>query len=379
MNDVIIGEEERSRADDLARAGIRAAAGDDRPEALRLLREAVARSPGHAVANLHLGTLLAEEGKTDEARPAIEKALATRPDSAAFRLLAGRAYFDLGDYDSARAELDRTLALSPRNDLAAGYRTLVEWAAGDPSAAERLHPDNLPDSTHFLARLLMLIETDLRARPVDFVRKNLVPPLLDRLRILFELWMANRELKRGDYDRAAMRAHFVLEIQPGHPAGAALARECRQGALNRARRLAVESPEKADLRIELANRLAEAEYLLSADAEMQKAMRLLGEAEAETPTRDPAVLRLCGRIAYGVGRIEEAAEATEAGAEPGFAMAEVEYYRGLCAFAAGRRADGLKAFRRLLAKVCWAVPMRLREYLSWRRARRKERALQTSP
>ena len=379
MSDTAIREEERLQADDLARRGIRALAGGDRTEALHLLGEAVARSPEHAVANLHLGMVLSEEGRPDEARPAIERAVALRPDSAAFRLFAGRAYFDAGDCDAARRELERASALSPRNDLVAGYRALVDWAAGDPSAAERLKPDALPDANHFLARLLMLIETDLRGHAEDFVREDLVPPLLDRLRILFELWMASRETKRADFDRAAMRAQFILEIQPGHPAGAALARECREGALDVSRRRVAESPDNVEPRMDLANRLAEAEDFREADAEMAEAARLLGEAAGETMEKDPAVLRLRGRIAYGMGRIDEAAERIEAGAEPGFAMAEVEYYRGLCAIASGRQADGLRAFRNLVAKVCWAVPMRLREYLSRRRAQQTESAIRTSP
>ena len=72
---------------------------------------------------------------------------------------------------------------------------------------------------------------------------------------------------------------------------------------------------------------------------------------------------------YQERRFEEALEFQRAGAEPGFVMAETHYCIGLCHLAAGERRLCIQEFESLVAKICWAVPMRLREYLAWRRSR----------
>ena len=84
--------------------------------------------------------------------------------------------------------------------------------------------------------------------------------------------------------------------------------------------------------------------------------------------KSPEVARLAGRVLYGLGRIDEALEQIRAGAEPGFSMMETHYYLGLCHLAQGNRLLCLEEFERLAAKVWWAVPLRYREYLAWRRS-----------
>ena len=357
--------ENLQQAEDLVRQAVQRAAHGETAEATELLEKAIDLKEDQPVGRLHLALCLSAAGRYDEARSHIERALELRGDSAAFQLFAGRVCFDAQNYPAARSALRRAIELNSENDLAAGYLALTDWADGDAEAAARLAPDCLPDSTPFFARLLMLIEADMRGRPAEYVRPNCVAPFIDRMRILFELWMAGREAKAGHFDRAAMRAQMVQEIQPGHPAGAALQRECQTSALEAARRRVEEEPEAAEARVELANHLADNEDYTGAQAEIRETERIVGEDD-DALLKDPMVLRLRGRIAYGLGQVDEAAALIEQGAEPGFAMTEVNYYRGLCALGQDRRSDCVAAFEALVSKVCWAVPMRLREHRAWR-------------
>jgi len=79
------------------------------------------------------------------------------------------------------------------------------------------------------------------------------------------------------------------------------------------------------------------------------------------------VLRLAGRLACMQGRYEEAETLLRAGTEPGFSMVETHYYLGLALLGRGRRMECLTEFEGLVAQAGWAVPIRLREFLAWRR------------
>ena len=368
-----------SNADAFVRKGIRLATQGDSASALECLSHAVEMDPAHSLGRLHLGMALTGEGRYDEAEPHLLKALELAADRPAFHIFAGRCFLDAGEHDRAREALDRAIELSPENDLALGYQALLDWADGDTNAHKRLNVHRMPDSTPFLARLLFFMECELKGRPVEYVHEDVVPPFIDRLRIAHQLWRASLARKKGAFDQAAMRTEMVMEMVPGHPAAAAFQRECRAAALDVARRRTEENPDDADLRVELAAALADSEVFAEASEQMAEAIRLLTDKDAADSMEAPPILRLRGRIAYGCGDIEEAEDLFEKGAEPGFAMAEVNYYRGLCRLALGKRHQCLADFEALVAKLSWAVPLRMREYRAWRASPRQPDAGQTSP
>ena len=369
-------------ADRLIRRGVFLAARGRREQALALLERGVQLNAHHPWGRLHLGVALAGEGAYADAIPHVRRAVDLQPESAAFHIFAGRVFFDAEDHDAAREAFARAVALSPANDLAAGYEILAEWAAGSVEAARRLAPDSLPDSTPLLARLLMLIESEMRGRSADAVDEERPVAFLDRVRVAYLLWRAGLQGKRGRFAEASGLADIALEMAPGHPAAVAFQKECRAAALGYARRRVDEDPQSVAARIELAGHLADIEEFGEAMAQIEEAERLLGGASDRNPPQSPEVHRLRGRILYGLDRIAEAVEEIAAGAEPGFSMPETHYYLGLCRLAQGKRHLCLAEFESLAAAMCWAVPLRLREFLAWRGAERPPESpseTQTSP
>ena len=352
------------------RDGARLAALGRSDEALAALEEAVRTNPNLATGLLHLALALTRAGRFAEAAPHLRRALELRPQSAAFHLLAGQAFFQAAEYESARAEFARALELNPMNELARSYRILNEWASGSEEARSRLNPEALPDSTPFLSQLLALIETELRGRSVDLVDAERRTPWLDRPRIAYALWRGEMQQKAGGLDKASSYAEMVMEMQPGHPAGAELLRRCREAALNAAQQRVLESPQSPEAHVELASHLADMERLEEAERELNEANRLAAEPPNEKALQTPEISRATGRVLYGLGRIDEAIAQVRAGAEPGFSMTETHYYLGLCHLAQGRRLQCFAEFERLTEKVWWAVPQRYREYLAWRRSER---------
>jgi tetratricopeptide (TPR) repeat protein len=365
--------EELLETDRLVREGARLAAMGRSDEALAALEEAVRRNPNLATGLLHLALALTRAGRFAEAASHLRRALELRPESAAFHLLAGETFFHAEEYESARAEFARALELNPGNELARNYRILNEWASGSQEAREQLNPEELPDSTPFLAQLLALIETELRGRSVDLVDHSRRTPWLDRPRVAYALWRGELARKAGNLGRASSYADLVVEMQPGHPAGAELLRQCREAALSAAQQRVMESPQSPEAHMELASHLADMERFEEAERELNEARRLAAEAQNETAVQTPEVSRAAGRVLYGLGRIDEAIEQVRAGAEPGFSMLETHYCLGLCHLAQGRRPACFAEFERLAEKVWWAVPQRYREYLAWRRSERARR------
>ena len=356
--------------DAIARAGR-----GERAEAIAALEDVLEALPEHAIGQLHLGMALADEGRSEQAAAHVEKALALAPERAAFHLFAGRVYFDAGNNAAARDAFRRAGELSPNNDLVQGYAVLNAWAAGDRNAAFRLNSDDLPDSPPFLARLVLLIEEDLEGQHVEYEDAEAMPPLLDRLRIAHLLWRGGLQHKRGRFLGAIGATDPILEICPGHPATVAFQRSCREGAVQAARRRVEEDTDSLEALLELAMLLADTEAYGEAEEHVGEAVRLAGERQDASFTKRKDILRLRARIAYGLGHIAEALELTEAAREPGFSMVETYYYRGLCHGRLGERRAACEAFQRLVEKLCWVVPLRLREYLAWRRSAERPRRL----
>jgi len=359
--------EMRCEADEQVRDALRLMRRERSARAIPVFERALSRQPEHPVGHLHLALALAGEGRDDEAVAHAARACELAPDRPAFHLFAGRVLFDVADHAKADREFARALELSPGNDLAAGFKTLNDWALGDARAPARLDADRLPDSSPFLARLLFMIESELRGRRVEFEEPDARPPFLDRLRIAFMLWRGGALHKRGSFLEAMAVTDAALEICPGHPGVVRFQRDCRSAALEAVRRRLEERPDSIEDRLMLANLLLETDDFAGAEQALREAEAGDG-SEREGLLDAPGVHRLRARIAFGLGRVEEALRETEAGCEPGFSMAETNYYLGLCRMALGERRLSFQAFERLVRQVCWAVPLRLREYQAWRAA-----------
>jgi len=358
------------------RDGIRMAHSGRREEAVAALTSGLSVQEDNPFGWLHLALALSTEGRYQEAKVHVKKALELAPERAAFHLLAGHIYFDASDFNAAGAAFARAVELSPRNDLAAAYRILNSWAAGDGKAALRLRPDALPDSTPFLARLLYMIESELQGRVVEYEDPGATPRLLDGIRIGYWLWRAAGCRKAAKYQEALGLTDMVLELCPGHAPAVRFQRECREGAMAMAERKVEEAPDSADARLELATLLADAERYEAAAEQLRRAEESASSNAGEEDEagaggalmETPWVRRLRGRVAYGLGDYEEALRLVKAGEEPGFSMVETWYMLGLCYERLGERRLSVEAFERLVEKVCWAVSLRLREYLWWRRS-----------
>jgi tetratricopeptide (TPR) repeat protein len=333
-------------------------------EALTKFETALGEHADHAFGQLHYAVALSEVGRHEEALDRIEKALALNGDMPAFRLFAGRVYFDAGRYEDACAQFDKALELNPENVLAAGFRTISKWAAGDADAVRELSPKTLPESSVFLARLLWLIERDLKGRHIDYEDLSTPVPFLDHIRANFTMWRARKLAKAGHHEAAIEMSDPLLEITPGHAATIRFQKECRDAAIQNGARMVEESPDDVELRMGLVGLLVQVNDFETADSHIREIERLCEEkGDSDTPGY-PAYLRLRAMVAYGAGRIEEALELTHKGTEPGFSMLETNFYLGLCNMESVRN-KSFAAFRAFVDQLCWIVALRLREYLAW--------------
>ena len=358
----------RPAFDAAVREAIRRGQEGDTSLAVEQLERLVAERPSHPIAQLHLALLFADAGRYEEAVRHADIALELEPRRPAFLVFGGRALFDAGHYADARCAFDKARELSPENDLAHAYRILVDWAEGNRDAAGMFEPDSLPDSNAFLARLLCLIERDMRGRHTEYVAEGASAPLLDRIRIGYILWRGERMRRRGAFLEALAVTDPAMEIVPGAPRAVAFQRACREDARRTLTGRVEKNPDDAETRIELACLLADMDAYEEADRAVRALDAQRAEEQADDLTADPQIARLRARIAYGLGDVEEALRQSEEGREPGFSMAETWYVCGLCHLERGARHEAVTAFEKLVAKVCWAVPLRLREYLAWRRS-----------
>ena len=149
----------------LSRTAQSMAAAGDVPGAIERLRDAVALDPENPFLHVHLALALAQGGAFDEAQDEARRAADLARRKPSVQLLAGRVHYEAGDLVSARRAFDAVLEDDPENDLAYGYRVLVDWASGDREAWQRLSVEDLPDSNPFLVRWLELVEADLLESP----------------------------------------------------------------------------------------------------------------------------------------------------------------------------------------------------------------------
>ena len=154
---------DRIKAAGLMRAGHRQAARERLKEAAACFAAAARVCPRRPHPRLHLARISAALDDRAAAIREAQEALRLGANEPAIHLLAGVIFMDVGENELATQALSRALALNPENELAKGYRALLRWSQGDAvGGAAELSRQPLPDSTAFLARLLLLTEQELR-------------------------------------------------------------------------------------------------------------------------------------------------------------------------------------------------------------------------
>lgn len=86
-------------------------------EAERWYRKVLALSAGHCDAITNLAVVLIEQGRSDEAIPALEQSLACNPQQPAALFALARAHNNLGSYEAARQHTEQALQLRPEDSV----------------------------------------------------------------------------------------------------------------------------------------------------------------------------------------------------------------------------------------------------------------------
>jgi len=131
----------------------------------------------------------------------------------------------------------------------------------------------------------------------------------------------------------------------------------QQAALARGKRLIEEDPESVEARGDYARALLAEERYDEAYEQAQAGLRLIA-ANAKAAVFEKEMLQIAGEAAFERGLFAESLELFRKGEEPGFAMASIHYYRGLCHLALGDRAGCRREFESLVRQAHWAVGIR---------------------
>ena len=110
---------------------------------------------------LRIRLALAASANDQPQRAAEEAHVATRtsPRNAAAWLTLCTVLFDSENYEEAGSAAEMALRVSPENDLARGYCSLIKWIRRGARPSDfGLDPNSLPESPRFLARLLVTVE-----------------------------------------------------------------------------------------------------------------------------------------------------------------------------------------------------------------------------
>ena len=154
-----------ARARRLMRAGHHAATHGDLEEAGALFARAVEACPPLPQPHVHHAHTRFLLGDRDGAVAAARDGMRRGPDLAAAQLLGAVTLYDARELEEADAAFARVLELDPGNDLARSYRALLRWRQGKGmNDVARLAREGLPESSSFLARLLILVEEEFRSR-----------------------------------------------------------------------------------------------------------------------------------------------------------------------------------------------------------------------
>ena len=135
-------------------------------EAVERLERALAADAANLHAGLHLAQAHAAAGRFAEALDLARSSAEAAPEAPAVLILAGEVCFDAGEEEEARGLFLRALKANPWNRLARAYATLTRWRlTGDDAWARKLLERGVPDSSGFIARMLLCAEQRFRTVP----------------------------------------------------------------------------------------------------------------------------------------------------------------------------------------------------------------------
>lgn len=193
---------------------------------------------------------------------------------------------------------------------------------------------------------------------------------LERMRLAYYLWRARAALKAGRVEAAEGFHEMMEEVVPGTQAATEFGAKLREAALARAARLVEEDPASAEHRGDYARALLAEDRTDEAAEQIQKGMELL-KKDKNAKALEPHLCLVAGEVAFEQGDYRRALEMFDKGAMPGFPMAAVHYYRGLCRLGLGDKAGARRELALLVRMAHWAVPMRHRELMQEKRAARE--------
>jgi tetratricopeptide (TPR) repeat protein len=198
------------------------------------LEETLRRDPDDGLANLGMGTLLANAGSEEEALPFLRRALEVMPEYGgpdAPHLLLARIHRSRGETAPATRLLTDYARLNATNEEAFTALSDLLADSGDLPGATRALERNLwvhPYDPALLSRLATLAEeAGDRDRVVEARRALVALDPVDRSQALYDLAVAQRDA--GDTAAARSTVLQALEIAPGFEAALELLLELRGG------------------------------------------------------------------------------------------------------------------------------------------------------
>lgn len=198
------------------------------------LEESLQEDPNNGLANLAMGTLLANSGSEEEAIPFLQRALEIMPEYGggdAPHLVLARIHRSRGEVEPALRLLTEYARLNATNEDA--FQTLADLLAeaGDPVAATEALERRVWVHPYDPALYQRLAELGTEAGDWDRVvaaRESLVAlGPVDRSRALYELAVAHRN--GGDGAAARRTVLMALELAPGYEDALELLLELRGG------------------------------------------------------------------------------------------------------------------------------------------------------
>jgi tetratricopeptide (TPR) repeat protein len=277
------------------------------------------RNPESWLAHNHLGGLLLNEGKVEEAMAHFQKAVELQPDFAESQNMLGSALITLGRLDEAAARFQKAFELEPRSAVALYNLGVVASAKGLPDQAIQLYQRALEiqpryAEAHGNLGLMLAQQGQLEEAIVHFRRAVEIKPDAQAHNNL-----GNALLQRRAVDEAIIHYQAALKLRPDHEQahnnlGTAL--------LEKGRVLEAIAQYRAALRIRpdyvTAQRILAFVLATRSDASMQngnEATELVQRADALSGGTDPlikgtlaAALAAGGRYADAVAAAQQAVQ-----------------------------------------------------------------------
>ena len=225
----------------LAKCYLRAGHG---AQAVKLLKEIVARTPGHAPYRLDLGHAYLSVGETEEARRQFEQLAVLDPGNARAHLGLARVSFAEGKWQSAQLQAQQARDSGGPNFGVLFLLGRAAQLAGDPIQAEKCleQADKLMEQTvelqstkptgHFFRGEVAFVQNKF-STALEYYRAAEDLAAQDRVYTAFGEYFSLLDIlakqglcyqRLGKPDRAKKLGDQIIEIDPNHPIGQALAK-----------------------------------------------------------------------------------------------------------------------------------------------------------